>query len=188
MHLIALALPALFSSASAATHHSFVGTFGTAVLYTLEFDDVQLSLKLIQNDTASQGHSWITFDHDKRNVYGVAGSAVPSYSIQNDTSLQYDTSIATGGDCSSVNEIFVAAAQQSPYTVYTTPSAALLNARPSSVSKIMAHFQKLCRILHISPHPVSTASPSAQTRRISTPRTTPQTPSGHTRSMRQPAH
>lgn len=111
----------LLSLATADVHRLFVGTFGNAVLYTLEFDDSAETLTLVKNNTASQSHSWISFDYNKQNVYGVAGSAVASYSILNDTSLRFDTSVATGGNCSTVNEIFVTAAPESPYSVYATP-------------------------------------------------------------------
>ncbi|RMZ90816.1 hypothetical protein DV736_g1953, partial [Chaetothyriales sp. CBS 134916] len=112
----------LVSSAFAAVHHLFVGTFANSILYTLAFDDEASTLKLVRNNSASTSHSWIAFDHNKKNVYGVAGSAVSSYSVENNgTSLRFDTSIETGGNCSSVHNIFVVAAPKPPYTVYATP-------------------------------------------------------------------
>lgn len=51
-----------FKVAEAAVHHLFVGTFGAASLYTLAFDDEALTLELVKNNTASAGHSWISFD------------------------------------------------------------------------------------------------------------------------------
>jgi carboxy-cis,cis-muconate cyclase len=59
--------------------------------------------------------------YNKKNVYAVAGSAVASYSILNDTSLRFDTSILTGGNCTSVHEIYVEASKAPPYSVYATP-------------------------------------------------------------------
>lgn len=96
----------LVSSASAAVHHLFVGTFSNAVLYTLEFDDEALTLQLVQNNSASTSHSWIAFDHTKSNVYGVAGTAVASYSVQSGTSLRFDASIETGGNCTALFNLF----------------------------------------------------------------------------------
>lgn len=40
-------------------HQLIVGTFGTNSLYTLEFDDVALTLDLVQNYTAAVSSSWI---------------------------------------------------------------------------------------------------------------------------------
>jgi carboxy-cis,cis-muconate cyclase len=40
-------------------HQLIVGTFGTAKLYTLEFDDSALTLELIGNFTANAASSWI---------------------------------------------------------------------------------------------------------------------------------
>ncbi|KAI9663814.1 MAG: hypothetical protein M1821_007304 [Bathelium mastoideum] len=121
LFVVTFAILNSLSLVAATIHHLFAGTFSTAALYALEFDDSALSLKIAKNNTASDSHSWIAFDHKKKNVYGVAGSAVASYSIQNDTSLRFDTAIATGGNCSSVHEIFVTAAPYPPHNVYTTP-------------------------------------------------------------------
>lgn len=90
---------ALVSSASGTLHHLFVGTFSNSAVYTLEFDDEALTLQLVKKNSASTSHSWIAFDHSKSNVYGVAGTAVASYSVLNGTCLQFDVSIETGGNC-----------------------------------------------------------------------------------------
>lgn len=52
----------LITVVSGTLHHMFVETFGTAVLYGLEFDDVALSLRVLRNNTATTSHSWIAFD------------------------------------------------------------------------------------------------------------------------------
>ncbi|KAI9740616.1 MAG: hypothetical protein M1834_005197 [Cirrosporium novae-zelandiae] len=114
----------LVSLASAKIHHLFVGTFEAASLYALEFDDEALTLKIASNISAYDAHSWIAFDHNKKNLYGVAGTAFSSYSVLNGTSLSYDTSLEMGGNCSSdstTKNIFVTASPSSPYTVYGTP-------------------------------------------------------------------
>lgn len=96
----------LVAPAFATVHHLFVGTFSNSVLYALEFDDEALTLQLAQNNSAYTSHSWITFDHTKSNVYGVAGTAVASYSVQNSTNLQFDAIIETGGNCMALLNLF----------------------------------------------------------------------------------
>ncbi|KAF2703691.1 carboxy-cis,cis-muconate cyclase [Pleomassaria siparia CBS 279.74] len=107
--------------ASATVHHLFVGTYVTSDLYTLAFDDEALTLEIVQNSTASTGHSWIAFDHTKSNVYGNAGTAVSSYSVLDDTRLHLDATIPVGGNCSNDSVIYIAAAKVAPYDVYSVP-------------------------------------------------------------------
>ena len=62
MRLISAVLPllGLLPDVNADVHQLIVGTFGTAKLYTLEFDDVALTMELIGNYTANAASSWIT--------------------------------------------------------------------------------------------------------------------------------
>lgn len=46
-------------SVVADVHELIVGTFGTDSLYTLEFDDIALTLSLAGNTTSSGASSWI---------------------------------------------------------------------------------------------------------------------------------
>jgi carboxy-cis,cis-muconate cyclase len=54
-----LAVVGLATAAKGNVHQLIVGTFGTENLYTLEFDDVALTMDLIGNYTASAASSWI---------------------------------------------------------------------------------------------------------------------------------
>jgi carboxy-cis,cis-muconate cyclase len=46
-------------------HQLIVGTFGTENLYTIEFDDVALTLDILQNYSAPAASSWITLSVSK---------------------------------------------------------------------------------------------------------------------------
>lgn len=54
-----LALLGLIASVNAAVHELIVGTFGTASLYTLEFDDQSSTLSLKANTSVSVASSWL---------------------------------------------------------------------------------------------------------------------------------
>ena len=54
-----LPLLGLLPDVKADVHQLIVGTFGSAKLYTLEFDDVALTMELIGNYTANAASSWI---------------------------------------------------------------------------------------------------------------------------------
>lgn len=56
---VSLAVLGLFATVRGDVHQLIVGTFGTESLYTLEFDDVALTMDLIGNYTASAASSWI---------------------------------------------------------------------------------------------------------------------------------
>lgn len=53
------ALLSFMGVANAATHELIVGTFGTKVLYTLEFDDTALTLDLVANTSVPVAGSWV---------------------------------------------------------------------------------------------------------------------------------
>jgi carboxy-cis,cis-muconate cyclase len=57
--ILSLAFLGLLSAVKGELHQLIVGTFGTAKLYTLEFDDTALTLELIGNFTANAASSWI---------------------------------------------------------------------------------------------------------------------------------
>lgn len=54
-----LSLIGLATAVKGEVHQLIVGTFGTEKLYTLEFDDVALTMELVGNYTASAASSWI---------------------------------------------------------------------------------------------------------------------------------
>ncbi|ROV86727.1 hypothetical protein VMCG_10943 [Cytospora schulzeri] len=57
--------------AVATKHNLFVGGFGNASVYSLEFDEETLTLDMFENISSNSGHSWIALSHDKANLYGV---------------------------------------------------------------------------------------------------------------------
>lgn len=61
----------LLPLAVATKHNLFVGGFGNAFVYSLEFDDEALTLNMVKNISSKSGHSWIALSHDKTNLYGV---------------------------------------------------------------------------------------------------------------------
>jgi carboxy-cis,cis-muconate cyclase len=54
-----LAILSLVAIVNGKLHQLIVGTFGTNHIYTLEFDDSALTLKLIGNYSAPAASSWI---------------------------------------------------------------------------------------------------------------------------------
>lgn len=103
-----LALLGLVMGVKGDLHQLLVGTFGTEKLYTLEFDDVALTMALIGNYTASAASSWIALSvsialldreqfgsrtspplsaqpisdhlqHDKKNLYGTSFTTAPAF-------------------------------------------------------------------------------------------------------------
>ncbi|TVY19999.1 Carboxy-cis,cis-muconate cyclase, partial [Lachnellula arida] len=120
---VSLAALGFFATVRGDLHQLIVGTFGTESLYTLEFDDVALTLDLIGNSTASAASSWIALSHDKKNLYGTSYSTAPafvSYTLGNATDILYNSTLDIGGNCSSAKAIFVTAATEPPYAVYGT--------------------------------------------------------------------
>jgi carboxy-cis,cis-muconate cyclase len=115
------ALLSLIAIASAAKHELIVGTFGSAYLYTVEFDDEALTLDLVANTSTPGSSSWIALSHDKANLYGTNYQAsVPgfvSYSLSNATDITYEATVDAGGNCTA-SAIFVVADQNPPYAVY----------------------------------------------------------------------
>jgi hypothetical protein len=60
--LLALACVSLAGTVTADVHHLFTGTFGSAYVYSIEFDDQALTLTLANTIASHASHSWIAFD------------------------------------------------------------------------------------------------------------------------------
>lgn len=118
----ALTLGFLASAAHAATHQIIIGTFSTSFLYTVEFDDETNSLTLLKNSTAAAAHQWLTLSHDKKNLYGSAGSSVmqiDSYTIADSAGTEIiHNGTVVSGECATMT-VHVEALQVAPYTVHT---------------------------------------------------------------------
>ncbi|KAI1312089.1 carboxy-cis,cis-muconate cyclase [Xylaria venustula] len=117
-----LALSWLDMKTSITKHRIIVGTFGTEFLYTMEYDDVERSLKLISQSAVSAASSWITMNHDKSKLYGTDWNAQAptwlSYDVADPYNIKVEAKIIGGSMCSNSRSIFVNAHQKKPYTVY----------------------------------------------------------------------
>ncbi|KAF2840329.1 carboxy-cis,cis-muconate cyclase [Patellaria atrata CBS 101060] len=111
-------------------HHLMVGTWTPpGAIFTIEFDDEKLTLKLIKRTEIPHAEpiSWMTFDHAKKNIYGASMKTFSSYSVQSPTDIVHHASFAIGGHPqasspdSNTRAIFILAAQKSPYCVYGNP-------------------------------------------------------------------
>jgi hypothetical protein len=60
--LLGLACLSLAGTVTADIHHLFAGTFGSAYVYSLDFDDQALTLTLANTIDSHASHSWIAFD------------------------------------------------------------------------------------------------------------------------------
>ncbi|KUI57331.1 Carboxy-cis,cis-muconate cyclase [Cytospora mali] len=115
------ALFGLLPLAVATKHNLFVGGFDGAFVYSLEFDDETLSLDLVKNISSHSSHLWLALSHDKANLYGVEEGGWASYKVKNGTDVDYETSVASDGNCSTTRGIFIIAAEKPPYNVYADP-------------------------------------------------------------------
>lgn len=117
----AYALGLLAPAVQAATHQIIIGTFSTSFLYTVEFDDETDTLSLLKNSTAANAHQWLSLSHDKKNLYGSAGSSVmqvDSYTLADSTGTDIiHNGTVVSGECATMS-VHVEALQAEPYGVY----------------------------------------------------------------------
>ncbi|MCJ1301056.1 hypothetical protein MMC08_003855 [Hypocenomyce scalaris] len=111
-------------------HHLMVGTWTPpGTIYTVEFNDETLSLKLVKKTGIPHDEpiSWMTFDHAKKNIYGASMKTFSSYSVASSTEIVHHASHPIGGDPSAsspdtnTRAIFILAAKKAPYNVYGNP-------------------------------------------------------------------
>ncbi|GAB7348080.1 hypothetical protein MBLNU459_g6110t2 [Dothideomycetes sp. NU459] len=108
-------------------HHLMVGTWTPpGAIFTLQFDDEALTLKLIKRTEIPKDEpiSWMTFD---KNIYGAAMKKWSSFSVKSPTEIVHHASFpmehhpkASQAD-TKTRAIFVLAAKQPPYNVYGNP-------------------------------------------------------------------
>ena len=111
-------------------HHLMIGTWTPpGAIFTVEFDDEALTLKLVKKTTIPRDEpiSWITFDHARKNIYGASMKKWSSHTIKNPTDISHDLShpmshhpLAQSSD-TRTRAIFVLAAKKPPYCVYGNP-------------------------------------------------------------------
>ncbi|OCK85632.1 3-carboxy-cis,cis-mucoante lactonizing enzyme [Lepidopterella palustris CBS 459.81] len=111
-------------------HHLMIGTWSPpGNIYTVEFDDEALTLKLIKKTSIPHDEpiSWMTFDHARKNLYGASMKKWSSYTIKSPTEIIHHASYPIGGHPSApsadsnTRAIFVLAAKKPPYNVYGNP-------------------------------------------------------------------
>ncbi|PGH15545.1 hypothetical protein AJ79_02327 [Helicocarpus griseus UAMH5409] len=111
-------------------HHLMIGTWTPpGNIYTVEFDDEALTLKLVKKTSIPEDEpiSWMTFDHAKRNIYGASMKKWSSHSVKSPTDISHTVSHPLAGHPLAPNAdtntraIFVLAAKKSPYNVYGNP-------------------------------------------------------------------
>ncbi|KAF2239611.1 carboxy-cis,cis-muconate cyclase [Viridothelium virens] len=111
-------------------HHLMVGTWTPpGAIFTVEFDDVALTLKLIRRTSipVDEPISWMTFDHAKKNIYGASMKKWSSHEVVNPSHIfhrashpmQHDPQAASSK--TKTRAIFVLAAKKPPYAVYGNP-------------------------------------------------------------------
>ncbi|PHH58883.1 hypothetical protein CDD82_2625 [Ophiocordyceps australis] len=110
-------------------HHLMVGTWTPpGYIFTVAFDDVALSLQLVQQTAIPQDEpiSWMAFSHDKKNIYGAALKKWNSFAVQSPTDIAHQVSLplqdvrAQDPDSDS-RAIYLTAAATPPYAVYANP-------------------------------------------------------------------
>ncbi|KAK7564100.1 carboxy-cis,cis-muconate cyclase [Phyllosticta citricarpa] len=111
-------------------HHLMVGTWTRpGAIFTFEFDDDALTLKLLKRSEIPHHEpiSWMTFSHDRKQIYGASMKTWSSYTVKSPTEIVQSASHPIAGHPLAANNetntraIFVLAAQKPPYNVYGNP-------------------------------------------------------------------
>ncbi|KAH8819084.1 hypothetical protein F5884DRAFT_743513 [Xylogone sp. PMI_703] len=111
-------------------HHLMIGTWTPpGAIFTVEFDDEALTLKLIKRTPIPEAEpiSWMTFDHAKKNIYGSAMKKWSSFTVKSPTEIIHHSShpmehdpMASRSD-TNTRAIFCLAAKKPPYCLYGNP-------------------------------------------------------------------
>ncbi|KAK1750373.1 Lactonase, 7-bladed beta-propeller-domain-containing protein [Echria macrotheca] len=107
---------------SGTIHNMFVGNlFPPASIHSLEFNDETDSLTLVKTYKADSPHAWISFDHAKKNIYGVSvnASSIASYRVTSPTSVELARSFPPTGVCTNTTSAFIEAMTSPPYYVFS---------------------------------------------------------------------
>ncbi|ODH40565.1 hypothetical protein ACO22_01603 [Paracoccidioides brasiliensis] len=111
-------------------HHLMIGTWTPpGNIYTVEFDDEALTLKLAKKTSIPEDEpiSWLTFDHAKKNIYGASIKKWSSHSVKSPADISHSVSYPLAGHPLASNAdtntraIFILAAKKPPYNVYGNP-------------------------------------------------------------------
>ncbi|KAI1341275.1 3-carboxy-cis,cis-mucoante lactonizing enzyme [Xylariaceae sp. FL0016] len=111
-------------------HHLMIGTWTPpGAIFTVAFDDEKLTLELVKRTEIPQDEpiSWMTFSHDKKNIYGAAMKKWSSFAVKNPIEIVHEASHSMNHDpqaslaTTNTRAIFLLAAKQPPYAVYCNP-------------------------------------------------------------------
>ncbi|KOS23095.1 Carboxy-cis [Escovopsis weberi] len=111
-------------------HHLMVGTWTPpGAIFTFAFDDEELTLELVKRTPIPHDEpiSWMTFDHDKKNIYGAAMKKWSSFAVASPTEITHKASHpmlhhpAASSPDTNTRAIFLLAAREPPHAVYCNP-------------------------------------------------------------------
>ncbi|KAF2728762.1 carboxy-cis,cis-muconate cyclase [Polyplosphaeria fusca] len=111
-------------------HHLMVGTWlKPGVIITVAFDDEKLSLELVKKTDIPEDEpiSWMTFDHQRKNIYGASMKKWSSHAVASPSDIIHSSSHPMSHDSkaqeadSRTRAIFCLAAKKPPYYVYGNP-------------------------------------------------------------------
>ncbi|KAL2067200.1 hypothetical protein VTL71DRAFT_1624 [Oculimacula yallundae] len=126
---ICIAALSLASLSLSAQHGLIVGSFVQESLYSVLFDDETFELELVANTTVPAPSSWLSWNHDKKTLYGTnytyindqQGLEIPptymSFTISNLTSIVHSKTLLGNAKCNG-SAIYIEALKVAPYTVY----------------------------------------------------------------------
>lgn len=111
-------------------HHLMVGTWTPpGAIFTFAFNTETLSLEMIKRTAIPEDEpiSWMTFNHDRKTIYGAAMKKWSSFKVDSPTSITQTASHPMLHDPkasspeTNTRAIFLLAAQKPPYGVYCNP-------------------------------------------------------------------
>ncbi|KAI8314006.1 Carboxy-cis,cis-muconate cyclase [Colletotrichum sp. SAR11_59] len=111
-------------------HHLMIGTWTPpGAIFTVAFDDEKFTLELVKRTEIPQEQpiSWMTFSHDKKNLYGAAMKKWSSFAVKSPSEIVHEASHDMTHDpnaalsTTNTRAIFLLAAQKPPYAVYCNP-------------------------------------------------------------------
>lgn len=120
--LAAATLPLL---ARTAEHHLFVGTYGTPAIYSVTYDDIAQSLRLVRNNTTRTENEWLALSYDGNTLYSSGTSGWSSFPVTNPTTIGGESNTTPPiGTCANYGGVFILASKRAPYSVYGSLSCA----------------------------------------------------------------
>uniref|UniRef100_L2G9K4 Carboxy-cis,cis-muconate cyclase n=1 Tax=Colletotrichum fructicola (strain Nara gc5) TaxID=1213859 RepID=L2G9K4_COLFN len=111
-------------------HHLMIGTWTPpGAIFTVAFDDEKFTLELVKRTEIPQEQpiSWMTFSHDKKNLYGAAMKKWSSFAVKSPSEIIHEASHDMTHDpnaalsTTNTRAFFLLAAQKPPYAVYCNP-------------------------------------------------------------------